>query len=85
FEKERGRLFRSNKRNLGDFVLFDFGAIDLGFAGNSFTWNNRQDGTHIRECIDRAICSTWWKLLYKKPGVVHLTMSSLASNQCPIY
>jgi hypothetical protein len=39
-------------------MLFDMGAVDLGFTGSKFTWHNKRWGRHaIRERLDRGIAN----------------------------
>jgi hypothetical protein len=54
-------------------VLEDCHFSDLGFIGSKYTWTNcRQDGSFIKERLDRAVVNTGWINLYKKVEVTIL-------------
>jgi hypothetical protein len=60
-----------------------FGMIDLGFAGNPFTWCNNRHGLHmIKERLDRSLASLNWIHLHPEYSLLHLP--ALASDHNPI-
>ena len=64
-------------------LLFDLGAVDLGFGGNKFTWSNRRGGKgSIKERLDRGICNSEWRLLFPKAVILHL--GAINSDHCPL-
>ena len=64
-------------------LIFKFGAIDLGFSGNSFTWaRGRWGSLAIKIRLDRGIVSISWRLAFPKANVTHL--GALNSNHTPI-
>ena len=64
-------------------LLFDLGAVDLGFSGNRFTWSNRRWGKNcIRERLDRGIANISWRLANPRASVFHLEVVN--SNHCPL-
>lgn len=62
-ENQGGRRFcPSSSAGLSTF-LESSGAIDLGFVGSSFTWDNGRLGfACIQERLDRCIVSIDWRL-----------------------
>ncbi len=57
-EKEGGTVGSSSVPNYLNELLFELGVVDLGFAGNKFTWSNKRWGKgSIRERLDRGIAS----------------------------
>jgi exonuclease III len=82
-EKEGGRIGCSSMPSYLKDLLFDLGAVDLGFAGNKFTWSNRRWGKgSIRERLDRGICNSEWRLLFPKAVILHL--GAINSDHCPL-
>nr|POE71798.1 hypothetical protein CFP56_65790 [Quercus suber] len=54
-------------------LIFEFGAIDLGYLGNSFTWARGSWGSSaIKRRLDRGIASISWRLAFPKAAVSHL-------------
>jgi hypothetical protein len=50
-----------------------FGMIDVGFAGNPFTWNNNKKGLeNIKERLDIGLASPSWVHLHPEFSLVHL-------------
>lgn len=65
-------------------ALEDCQLSDLGFKGSKFTWTNyRQDGSFIKECLDRAIANLGWCILNKRVEVNILAARS--SNHKPMF
>lgn len=64
-------------------MLFNIGAVDLGFSGNSFTWSNKRWGKDcIRERLDRGIANISWRLTFPKAAVYHL--GAISTDHCPL-
>ena len=62
-------------------LLFELGAIDLGFAGNKFTWSNKRWGKgSIRERLDRGIASVDWRMNFPRAVIYHL--GEINSDHC---
>ena len=82
-EQSSGNPLRWNRRNyLKDFSDSN-SLLDLGFCGNIFTWDNRQEGDDlIQERFDRALCNFGWLERFPDCKVQHLTC--IGSNHCPI-
>nr|POF21368.1 hypothetical protein CFP56_43492 [Quercus suber] len=54
-------------------LIFEFGAIDLGFFGNSYTWaRGRWGSSAIKRRLDRGIASILWHLALPRATVSHL-------------
>ena len=82
-EKEGGRVGSCSTPNFLQELLFDFGAIDLGFLGNKFTWcNNRWGKNCIRERLDRGVANNLWRLAFPRASVLHL--GALNYNHTPL-
>jgi exonuclease III len=82
-EKEGGHVGSSSSPNFLKDLLFDLGAVDLGFVGNSFTWSNRRWGRgSIRERLDRGIASVSWRVHFPKATIYHL--GAVNSDHCPL-
>ena len=65
-------------------LIFDIGAVDLGFVGNKFTWSNKQWGKDcIREKHDRGNANINWMLCFPRATVYHL--GALNSDHCPLH
>lgn len=53
------------------------GAINLGFNGRKFTWENKQEGRAlIKERLDKAMACKDWFELHPSVLVQHLRMES---------
>lgn len=73
-EKLGGREIWRRKLFLKEFIQ-GVGAVDLGFKGRKYTWENRHLGTHlIKERLDRALASKEWLHLFSEAQVEHLMM-----------
>uniref|UniRef100_A0A2N9HGL8 Reverse transcriptase domain-containing protein n=1 Tax=Fagus sylvatica TaxID=28930 RepID=A0A2N9HGL8_FAGSY len=82
-EKEGGHVGSSSSPNFLKDLLFDLGAVDLDFVGNSFTWSNRRWGRgSIRERLDRGIASVSWRVHFPKATIYHL--GAVNSDHCPL-
>ena len=83
-EKEGGRSGSSSSAtNFLRNLMFDLGAVDLGFSGAKFTWCNKRWGSGcIKERLDRGITNSLWRLAFPRAGVFHL--GAVNSDHCPI-
>ena len=80
-EKDGGRCGCSSTPSFLKDLLFNLSAVDLGFAGNKFTWSNKRWGHDcIRERLDKGIASINWALCFLRATVYHL--GALNSNHC---
>ena len=84
-EKEGGRSGSSSSAiNFLRNLMFDLGAVDLGFSSAKFTWCNKRWGSGcIKERLDRGIANSLWRLAFPRAGVFHL--SAVNSDHCPIH
>lgn len=56
---------------------------DFGWVGNKYTWCNRhEDGTFIREMLDRAMANHTWLNMYVEVKVE--VMVALCFERCPL-
>ena len=82
-EKFGGKKGSSTQANFLQELMFESGAIDLGFSGNKFTWaKGRWGKSAVKRRLDRAIASISWRLAFPKASVVHL--SAIESDHTPI-
>ncbi|XP_075674808.1 uncharacterized protein LOC142643997 [Castanea sativa] len=82
-EKDGGRAESSMSLNFLKDILFELGAIDLGFSGCRFTWRKKRWGKNVlRERLDRGISSMSWRLVFPKATIHHL--GAINSDHCPI-
>ena len=82
-EKLGGKKGSSAQANFLQELMFEFGAIDLGFSGNKFTWaKGRWGKSTVKRRLDRAIASISWRLAFPKASVAHL--SAIESDHTPI-
>uniref|UniRef100_A0A7N2M4M2 DUF4283 domain-containing protein n=1 Tax=Quercus lobata TaxID=97700 RepID=A0A7N2M4M2_QUELO len=59
------------------------GFRDAGFVGPKFTWlYQKNDGTQIRERLDRALATEDWMVKFPSTKLYHL--SSSVSDHCPL-
>ena len=80
----RGRRgSNSSATNYLKELIFEFGAIDLGYFGNAFTWARGKWGSSaIKKRLDRGIASISWRLAFPKATVSHL--GTIMSDHTPI-
>lgn len=82
-EKSGGRRGSTSTSNYLKEILFDLGAVDLGFSGNKFSWSNRRWGRNsVKERLDRGIASMSWRLTFPRASILHL--SAIKSDHCPL-
>jgi hypothetical protein len=56
---------------------------DLGYSGEIFTWNNRQDdNNHIKERLDRFLASEDWMQTF--PSYMNSHLVRYKSDHCPM-
>lgn len=83
-EEKQGRLLRPPRPML-DFreALLFCGIVDLGYRGNTFTWDNGRLGKDLlQERLDRVCANIEWKALFPYVKVSHLQVSY--SDHVPI-
>ena len=62
-----------SKNNFLKELVFEFGAIDLGYSGNAFTWARGKWGSAaIKRRLDRTIANISWRLAFPDATVTHL-------------
>jgi hypothetical protein len=78
-----GDLFLAPPTIPSEVFIDLFVMIDLGFAGNPYTWcNNRQGLDSIKERLDRGLASPNWVYLHLDYSLLHLL--ALFSDHNPI-
>ena len=81
YEKKGGRPMASSSSCPFKNFIDRYGMIDLGFAGNSFTWsNNRQGQNSIKERLDRSLATIQWIHLHPKFSLIHILAFSFDHN-----
>jgi hypothetical protein len=82
-EKSGGRVGSNSALNYLSSLMFELGAVDLGYAGAKFTWCNKQWGRgSIRERLDRGIANMEWRMEFPRANVLHL--GAVNSDHCPL-
>jgi exonuclease III len=82
-EKQGGSLVASSSSCPFKKFIDHFGLVDLGFAGNPFTWcNQRQGHATIKERLDRGLASLSWIHLHTEYSILHLPATN--SDHHPI-
>jgi hypothetical protein len=82
-EKQGGRLVASSSSCPFKKFIDHSGLVDLGFAGNPFTWcNQRQGHANIKERLDRGLASLSWIHLHTEYSILHLPATN--SDHHPI-
>jgi hypothetical protein len=80
-EKKGGKPVASSSNCASRKFIDHFGMIDVGFAGNSFTWNNNRKGLeNIKERLDRELASPSWVHLHPEFSLLHLPAHNLDHN-----
>jgi exonuclease III len=80
-EKLGGRLVASSSSCPFRNFIDQNGLIDLGFAGNPYTWcNNRRGPAIIKERLDRSLASPSWINLHPEFSILHLPACSSDHN-----
>ena len=63
--------------------MFEFGAIDLGFSGNKFSWaKGKWVSAAIEKRLGRGIANTSWRLAFPKAIINHL--GAIKSDHNPL-
>ena len=66
-----------------NLIIFSSPTINVGFAGNPFTWSNNRKGLeNIKEMLDRGLASPSWVHVHPDFSLIHLP--TLNSNHNPI-
>ncbi|KAL5719042.1 hypothetical protein ACHQM5_011876 [Ranunculus cassubicifolius] len=82
-EKQGGRPFDGREVQFARNIIQQEGLVDLGFAGNPFTWDNgRENDAHIKQRIDRGLANAEWVFLFPNANIFHLP--AIESDHCPI-
>lgn len=77
-EKFGGVRSSSSTVNYLKELMFDYGAIDLGFSGSKFTWaKGRWGNANLKRRLDRGIASISQRLAFPKANVSHLKVVCL--------
>lgn len=77
-----GRKGSSSTNNLKD-LMFEVGAIDLGFSSGKYTWAiGKWETIAIKRRLDRGIANISWRLAYPKATLSHL--GAIVSDHTPI-
>ena len=64
-------------------LMFELGAVDLGYVGARFTWCNKRWGRgSIKERLDRGIVNMEWRTKFPRATVLHL--GAVNSDHCPL-
>ena len=72
-EKQGGRPVAGASHCPFKRFIDHFGMVDLGFAGNPFTWsNNRMGLENIKEWLDRGLASPSWTHIHPNYSLIHL-------------
>ena len=80
-KKLEGRLVASSSSCPFRNFIDQIGWIDLGFAGNPYTWcNNRKGPATIKKRLDRSLASPSWINLHPKFFILHLPAYSSDHN-----
>lgn len=82
-EKKCGIPFLSStKYSLSD-DLNNLSLIDIGFSGNSYTWNNKRKClANIPERLDRGVANSYWCTIFPHASILHLPV--IASDHSPL-
>lgn len=83
WKKEGGMYMGINQASTFRCFLTDFTLCDMGFSGDTFTWNNRCSGSqNVRIRLDRALAIYDLLNLYSSVTVSHL--DDLGSDHHPL-
>ncbi|KAF7831683.1 reverse transcriptase [Senna tora] len=82
-EKFGGRSRSDRSYNRFQNFIYDCSLMDMSFQGAQFTWSNKQLGeAHIKERIDRALCTNAFCAAFPKAQVFH--HEPIGSDHCPL-
>ncbi|KAJ4835906.1 hypothetical protein Tsubulata_006169 [Turnera subulata] len=78
--EERRNLFGRPGQPNAAFVdcLLHTNLLDMGFAGNKFTWKSGSKSARL----DRCLCNSAWRVQFQEASVSHL--ERVGSDHCPI-
>ncbi|XP_072062304.1 uncharacterized protein [Arachis hypogaea] len=83
FRTREGGNFYSNRSSIFASTLDSCGLFDLTTSGRRFTWFRKIQGNkEIAKRLDRACCTTEWRLLFSEAFVEVLSRSH--SDHCPL-
>ena len=73
----------SSSTNFLKDLMFEVGAIDLGYSGVKYTWaKGRWGNATIKRRLDHGIANISWRLAYPKATLTHL--GAIGSDHTPI-
>ena len=82
-ESYGGKKGSSSSTNYLKELMFEFGAVDLGYSGNKFTWAKGKWGNaSIKRRLDRGIANISWRLAFPNATISHL--GAIRSDHAPI-
>ena len=83
-EKLGGHTGSTSATNYLRNLMFELGAVDLGFSGAKFTWCNKRWGKGcIKERLDRGVTNSMWCTSFPRASVSHL--GAVNFDHCPLF
>nr|POE84009.1 hypothetical protein CFP56_54799 [Quercus suber] len=78
-----GKKGSSSGSNYLNELMFEFGAIDLGYTGSKYTWaKDKWGNASIKRRLDRGIANISWRLAFPRASISHL--GAIRSDHTPI-